>query len=128
MSPITPGNTKAPFWMYHPEHGKRLFKNTLEFTESDDKKWVDNPAKLTNPPPEPADERPEKKQPVKPEDDDYSLIEFSRRDVDSMKAKAKKLGIKGYGLIAKNSPAELAKKIVAAEREQQADAEKDEQS
>jgi hypothetical protein len=41
-----------PCFMYHAEHGARLFADSLEYEEAGEG-WVDSPAKLDEPAPAP---------------------------------------------------------------------------
>lgn len=61
-----PSSMQFPCFMYHAEHGARLFRTRDEFSEAGSG-WVDTPAKLTEPKeaPEPVSE-PGKRGPGRP--------------------------------------------------------------
>jgi len=76
-----------PCWMYHKEHGARLFDNPIEFDDAG-AGWVDNPKRLGDEPETPP-------------------------DVSALKARAKELKINGYAVMSK--PETLIRKIAEAE-------------
>lgn len=117
--PASKNPQSYPCWMHHRVHGARLFDNSLEFEQAG-KGWVDNPARFKEPEGPTLRQKTEKPPDAKPtlrEKTIGSPVEYDEEAVERLKLRAKKLGIKGYGLIAKH-PAALAQKIAEAEEEE----------
>ena len=82
-----------PCFMYHKEHGARIFHSADEFRDAG-LGWVDNPAKLDNAP--------------IPEPESISVDDVSSLGDDELKERGKNLGIKGWAIMKRET---LIKKI-----------------